>query len=200
MALAGISKDALIAFGFVDQEVSFHLAQLARHLAALLEERGVEIVMTHPYEGGHPDHDAVSFAVHAARDLMARRGADLPEAIEMASYHGGAAGMVAQRFVPAETPTIEGPLSDAAWALKQRMLAAHASQVGVLAQFGSRIERFRVAPRYDFSALPNGGSLYYETADWGMTGARWRELVADAFRELSGKSITPRPAGSRRRR
>lgn len=184
MALAGVPREALISLGLVDQDVSFHLADLARRLASLFGERRLEIVMTHPYEGGHPDHDAVSFAVDAARQLLARRGIEPPDAIEMAFYHGGAAGMVAQRFVPANTPTIEVPLSDAAWTLKQRMLAAHASQVEVLTRFDSRFELFRVAPRYDFTALPNGGSLYYETADWGMTGARWRSLAATASRAL----------------
>ena len=184
MALAGVPREALISLGLVDQDVSFHLADLARRLASFLGERRLEFVMTHPYEGGHPDHDAVSFAVDAARRLLTRRGVEPPDAIEMAFYHAGAAGMVAQRFVPANTPTIEVSLSDAAWALKQRMLAAHASQVEVLTRFDPRIERFRVAPRYDFTAPPNGGSLYYETADWGMTGARWRSLAATASRAL----------------
>ncbi|MGH7123037.1 MAG: PIG-L deacetylase family protein [Stellaceae bacterium] len=200
MALAGVSKDALVALGFIDQEVSLHLAELTRRLAGLFDERRVAIVMTHPYEGGHPDHDAVSFAVHAAREIMARKPIDAPDVIEMAFYHGGPAGMVAQRFVPADVPTIELPLSDAAWALKRRMLAAHASQVDALTQFDSRVERFRVAPSYDFGALPNGGSLYYETADWGMTGARWQELAAAACRELGVECATPPPADSPRER
>src|SRR6185437_9724842 len=40
-------------------------------------------VFTHAYEGGHPDHDAVAFAVHAACRLS-----DIPPAIvEMPYYH-----------------------------------------------------------------------------------------------------------------
>ena len=118
----------------------------------------------------------------------------------MAFYHGGSAGMVAQRFVPADSLTVEVPLSDAAWALKRRMLAAHASQIDVLTRFDSRIERFRTAPPYDFGLLPNGGSLYYETAGWGMTAGRWQELVATASRELGVQAPTPQPDGSRRMR
>lgn len=184
VALAGVPRDAMISLGFVDQDASFHLAELARRLAALFEERNIEIVVTHAYEGGHPDHDAVSFAVDAARRLMVHRGADPPDVIEMPLYHRGATGMVAQQFVPADVPTVEVPLSDAAWAVKGRMLAAHASQAEVLTRFDSRVERFRIAPSYDFWVLPNGGSLHYESADWGMTGERWRELVAAASREL----------------
>ena len=37
---------------------------LARVLRPLLA--GTRVVVTHAYEGGHPDHDAVAFAVHAA--------------------------------------------------------------------------------------------------------------------------------------
>jgi hypothetical protein len=32
--------------------------------------------------------------------------------------------------------------------------------------------------------LPHGGALLYERENWGLTGARWLELAADAYREL----------------
>ena len=61
--------------------------------------------------------------------------------------------------------------------LKQAMFSAHASQAAVLANFATDVERFRRAPSYDFSRLPNGGELLYERQQWGMTGARWLELT-----------------------
>src|SRR3954452_6783766 len=58
MALAGIGSDALIGLGVPDQEAAHHLAAVAIRLADLFCEKRIEIVFTHAYEGGHPDHDA----------------------------------------------------------------------------------------------------------------------------------------------
>jgi len=161
------------------------LTSLAQRLAAIFADRNIDIVLTHPYEGGHPDHDATAFAVHGASWLISRRNEAAPGVVEMAFYHGGSDRFCAQRFVPAAgAPVITVPLSSAAWALKQRMLAAHASQAEVVAQFTATVERFRSAPCYDFSAPANGGSVYYEGCDWGMTAARWCQLAAESMHEL----------------
>jgi hypothetical protein len=68
--------------------------------------------------------------------------------------------------------------------LKRRMAAAHVSQRAVLSLFALDVERFRPAPVYDFTELPNGGALLYERQGWGMTGERWRGLVRTALLEL----------------
>jgi LmbE family N-acetylglucosaminyl deacetylase len=60
LALAGIPPRRLFALGIADQEASFRLAGLARRLARLLRERTMGVVLTHAYEGGHPDHDATA--------------------------------------------------------------------------------------------------------------------------------------------
>ena len=104
----------------------------------------------------------------------------------MAFYHAGAEGLCTQDFVPvAGLDAVTVALSPAAWALKQRMLAAHASQTSVLEQFGAQVERFRKAPRYDFGLPPNGGAVHYEDCDWGMTPARWCLLAAESMRALN---------------
>jgi LmbE family N-acetylglucosaminyl deacetylase len=185
MAEAGLSERALVNLGVADQQAALQLAGIARWLAALFAERRIGVVVTHPYEGGHPDHDATAFAVHAACALAGREGVR-PGVVEAASYHAGPDGaMVAQEF-PAPDSGFELilHLDQEAWARKQRMLSAHVTQQATLAAFASRFERFRAAPAYDFTALPNGGRLFYEQFDWGMTGARWRELAAAALREL----------------
>jgi hypothetical protein len=47
----------------------------------------------------------------------------------------------------------------------------------VLQAFTVEVERFRAAPDYDFTQAPHSGALFYENFNWGMTGARWRELT-----------------------
>jgi LmbE family N-acetylglucosaminyl deacetylase len=185
MALAGVPGEALISLGFADQEASRHLAEISKRLVALFAERRIEVVLTHPYEGGHPDHDATAFSVHAASALLARDGREPPAIVEMASYHAGTAGLAPQRFVPEpDAPEILIPLNAGERALKRRMIAAHATQAEVLSAFSADAERFRPAPRYDFSALPNGGQLYYAGFDWGMTGERWLGLASRALEAL----------------
>jgi N-acetylglucosamine malate deacetylase 2 len=183
MRLAGIGPRQLAGLGIADQEAALHLAVIARRLQVLLS--GTEIVLTHAYEGGHPDHDATAFAVHAAARLMARDGSAAPSIIEMPLYRAGPFGWARQTF--AARPKC----SEAAIALtpeqcsrKARMIAAFATQRQVLAGFPPSAERFRPAPDYEFRQLPNGGRLLYESYDWGMSGSRWQRLAAEALAEL----------------
>lgn len=185
MLEAGVKKESLIALDLADQEAARHLPALARTLAALFRGHDTRLVFTHAYEGGHPDHDASCFAVHAACRLVAAHGDEPPILIEMPFYHAGAAGIVAQRFCASPNiPDIVLPLDDAAWELKRRMLARHATQRNTLAAFDSQVERFRQAPMHDFTALPNAGNVLYERFGWGLHGEDWRRHASDALVEL----------------
>jgi len=185
MALAGLARDRLHSLGIADQEASLNLAPLARGLADLLEALGVRLVLTHAYEGGHPDHDATCFAVHAAAALIREHGGRPPALIEAPSYHEGAQGRVYQQFVPVPDRTeLVLRLDPEQRELKRRMLAAHVSQQAVLEPIQAEMERFRPAPEYDFTSPPNGGRLLYESFPWGMSGTRWLELAERARREL----------------
>jgi N-acetylglucosamine malate deacetylase 2 len=185
LRLAGVPETALVRLDVPDQAAALQLAELSRRLAALFTERGIEVVLTHAYEGGHPDHDAVAFAVHHARRLAVRRSGVGPTLVEMPFYHATPAGWTAQRFIPdPHRPELAIRLDEEQQALKRRMIDAHGTQRETLAAFTAELERFRMAPRHDFTILPNGGELLYERYDWGLDGARWRELAARALAEL----------------
>jgi len=185
MSLAGIQQEALLTLDIADQGASEAMASVARSLAELWAHRRVRTVFSHAFEGGHPDHDASSFAVHAAARLLARNGESPPSIIEMPLYRAAPSGFAMQDFVPDETrPQVVVDLDDAALALKRRMLAAHSTQWYLLRRFTSRREFFRRAPDYDFTHPPNGRRIHYESQDWGMTWPRWRDLAAAAGREL----------------
>ena len=68
--------------------------------------------------------------------------------------------------------------------LKRALLACHPSQQAVLAAFPVRLERFRVAPHYDFIRPPHVGRLYYEQFDWGISGSEWRKEARSAVDKL----------------
>jgi N-acetylglucosamine malate deacetylase 2 len=186
LALAGLAAERLRRLDYPDQQATLNIAALARHLADLFRELGPSVAITHPYEGGHPDHDATALAVHAARRLLAQSGATPPQVVEMAGYHGFGGTFVAGRFLthPDAGKVASMPLAAAAQARKRRMLDCHGSQRAVLAPFTVAAEHFRLAPRYDFSLPPHPGELHYERQDWGMKGERWRVLARAALHDL----------------
>jgi LmbE family N-acetylglucosaminyl deacetylase len=184
VAVGGVSEQALIGLGIADQDASFHLVEIARDLAELCRERRIEVVLTHAFEGGHPDHDATAFAVHAAAALL-RQNSLAPAIVEMPLYHLGLSGWTVQRFVAAAGPAeTEIHLTDEQRRQKQSMLDAHVTQRQVLSMVAADVERFRPAPPYDFTMLPNEGRLLYDMYGWGMTGTRWQALAAAALQEL----------------
>lgn len=189
----GIAPTQVVRLGIADQQAALNLAQIATALAGLFADAGTEAVLTHPYEGGHPDHDACAFGVHAACRLLRARGGEPPAIVEMAGYHGGPEGLRAGAFLPARDETPDEALvrlTPEEQVRKRALLACHASQEQTLRQFPLELERFRIAPHHDFLQPPHAGQLYYERHPWGMNGERFRALAAQAFEELG--LATPR--------
>lgn len=185
VALAGVPEAALGALGYGDQTAAHRLTELCGTLAALFAARAPRIVVTHALEGGHPDHDAVAFAVRAARFLAMRGGAQAPEIVEAPLYRLRDKMRVFQHFgEDGGAPKTSLVLDDAQVALKRRMLAAHATQAAVLAPFTPEVERLRPAAPVDTRALPNAGALHYEAHAWGLDGATWLARVAAARADL----------------
>jgi LmbE family N-acetylglucosaminyl deacetylase len=185
LSIANVPRDRAVALGLVDQEASADLARLTGAVANLLVEHAPTTVFTHAYEGGHPDHDAVAFAVHVAAEWMRHGGAVAPLVVEMALYHRAGAEMRTGAFLPRDGfDVIECAFDADRLERKVRQIACFASQRDVLAAFDPRIERFRIAPRYDFAQPPHEGPLLYETWGFAMTGERWRSLACDAMVRL----------------
>ena len=184
LAAGGVRAERA-ALGAADQGAAFRMAELSRALAALFERHGTRAVLTHPYEGGHPDHDSVAFCVRAAVSAAgARRRRSAPEVAEMAFYHAAPEGWAVGRFLPdGPAPTVVA-LAEEERARKRAMLDAFATQAATLARFPVGEEVFRLAPDYDFAAPPHAGTLLYERFAWGMDGARWRRLALEAAGEL----------------
>jgi LmbE family N-acetylglucosaminyl deacetylase len=181
---AGTSGLTLLNLGVVDQDAATQLAPLSKTIAALLDRHGPAAVFTHAYEGGHPDHDAVAFATHVAIRLM-RGVAPPPVIIEMPFYRADQGRIAAQSFAPAsDSSAVCLALSPDAQRCKQRMLERFRTQRETLMQFPVVVERFRRAPMYDFTRLPNDGELYYERFPWGWDGSRWLGCVRAALLEL----------------
>jgi LmbE family N-acetylglucosaminyl deacetylase len=174
-----------ISIGLVDQEATFHLPELVRVLKELLRALQPELIFTHPYEGGHPDHDATAFAVHTAVAMLRSESDAQPTLMEMTSYHRSGANMAAFEFLPNSASDIATlVLSPELRVKKHQMYKCYATQEKVLRSFPIAIECFRLAPHYDFTQPPQEGWLWYEQFPWGMTGVHWRRLAKRALGEL----------------
>lgn len=182
LELAGVGPERVLALDYVDQEVVLGLAAVTRSVAALIAERRPRFVFTHPYEGGHPDHDGVAFAVQAAVELLAAEPA--PLVIEWTSYFGHGRVWVTGTFLPAPVPIWERELGALEIDRKRAMLACYRSQADVLAAFGTSRERFRPAPAYDFAARPHPGPVLYESMGWPLSADRFCAQAASARVEL----------------
>ncbi|WP_437672613.1 PIG-L deacetylase family protein [Sorangium sp. So ce131] len=178
LAVAHVPEARLRCLGAVDQEAIEEAPSLTRKLLDLIVRTRPEVVITHPYEGGHPDHDAAALAVHAAAALAVVNGGAAPLIFEAASYHAARGHFVAGEFIPYPgVPEIALRLSPEEAARKRAMLGCFVSQKETLAPFGAEVERFRPAPPYDFRRPPHEGTLNYERIGFPIDGARWRKLA-----------------------
>jgi LmbE family N-acetylglucosaminyl deacetylase len=186
LRLAGLPPERLLSLGAVDQEAARELVTLTECLVALLKALRPALLVVHPYEGGHPDHDAAAFVSHAAVALMARAGRTPPALLEMTSYHRRRESLVTGEFLPAPDGRLVAtvPFTEAERAEKQRMLACYASRARGLEALPLGHERYRAAPGYDFTRPPHEGPLQYEAHGGHLKGARWRELARQALVRL----------------
>jgi len=179
LGLAGIGTESTLSLGVPDTRAAFTLVLLVRALATLVAAMQPDIVLTHPFEGGHPDHDATAYAVQRAMKAARRLGA-APVLVEFTSYHAGAGGLEPGFLpTPRPVPAITVPLDRRERALKDAMLGCFASGAETPQAFGGDEERFRIAPAYDFRARPHDGRLWYE-ARWGVPWPTWSRLVEEA--------------------
>lgn len=168
------------SLGLADQGAAPCMADLVRRLGPIL--RGADLVLTHAYEGGHPDHDACAFAVQGA----CARLAEPPVRLEFAGYHRAAGQRVVGRFWPdPDSRAIAAGLNEAQLARKRAAIAVHRTQAEVLAWFDPAQEMYRAAPAYDFDRSPPPGEALYD--DWGLalSNAAWRGLARAALADLA---------------
>lgn len=168
--LAGIPPEHDVELEIPDQQASHHLAAITAKIKAMLQAGRYRAVLTHPYEGGHPDHDSCAFAVMRAVSQIAndRR----PTIVEAAFYHADGDGIETSCFLRSaeERRTIKRFLKPEEQQMKRQLLQCFPSQSGMLQNFGTQCEQFRVAPEYDFTKPPHTGKLFYERFHWKLTG------------------------------
>ncbi len=185
LALANVPEDRILEFGFSDHNAPHAIADLTRRIAGFLQQSSPDIVLTHPYEGGHPDHDATAFATHAALKLLERNGLTAPVVFEMALHPGADGDKRVLDFLPGAGREITTLMLDRrARELKRRMIDYFDTQGEVLKNSPIGPERFRKPPIYDFTMAPQGGEASYEKLNLGITADQWQILARQAWTDL----------------
>ena len=186
-SFAGVSPQNIFWLGGVDQEAAFEISLLAERFSKAMADTSPVMVVTHAYEGGHPDHDAAAVVARMGISLLGSRSK--PLLLEMTSYHAREGRCVTGEFLGSgSSPELCFELSQTDQQRKRNMMQAYASQRLVLENFPIHEERLRLAPEYDFSEPPHEGKLWYECMNWPMTGSRWRELATTALTEIQEHS------------
>lgn len=184
----------MIDLGTPDLEAANNLVTASIALAGIMKRLVPAIVFTHPYEGGHPDHDSAAFSARAALALIESAGLEPPLLYEFTSYHADGKKLAASRFLPGTPQGLGIELTGDERDFKAGMYACYETQKGALKHFPIGVERFRPAPEYDFTKPPHPGRLFYQNFDWGLKGAKWCRLAARAMEGLGvpGREV---PAG-----
>ncbi len=163
--------------GIADQELFLNLPRALRALSELVAAEMPDAILTHAYEGGHPDHDSCAFLGHLVSRIL-----DV-SVWEMPLYHRAGQGIRRQAFISDMGSFAATPASDEL-ARKKKMLTAYRSQAQVIAEFLETSEVFRPMAAYDFTRAPHSGVPNYEAWQWPMTG----EDLCRAFDDLQCSS------------
>lgn len=185
LAIANVPEDRVIELEVTDQCASSCLADLTKKITTFLQHSAADIVVTHAYEGGHPDHDATAFAIHAATRLLKQNGFKPPVVFEMGLHPGNDFKAKVPDFLPGtERETTTLLLDERAKELKQRMFACFETQRESLEVSPIGPEKFRQPLAYDFSVPPQDGKLHYEKFEWAPTSDEWQSLACEALAHL----------------
>lgn len=186
-SLAGLDRVSRSSLNFRDQEATLNLVEITRLLMRHIRHHEPEVIFTHPYEGGHPDHDSCAFAVHHAVGLHRAQGGARPLILEAPFYNAGPKKSGAGAFldVGVTMPEVVYHLSAAERQRKHALISCFTTQRQTLKGFHDSIERYRIAPMYDFTRPPHPGEVLYERYPWGMTSDRFCQLAEEAEMRMS---------------
>jgi LmbE family N-acetylglucosaminyl deacetylase len=185
LAIADVPEERVVDLAVTADCAAECLTQLTRRIATFLQQTKANIVVTHPYEGAHPDHDATAFATHAALRLLKKNGFRPPAVFEMALHPGLDSLAKVPEFLPgSEGETTTLLLDERSQLLKQEMFACFETQRESLKASPIGPEKFRQPVHYDFRLPPAEGRLYYEDFEWAVPREQWQNFAREAWEDL----------------
>jgi N-acetylglucosamine malate deacetylase 2 len=191
LALVGVPSERIMFLNAADQESIYEVERLTHDFMRVLEQVNPDVIVTHPYEGGHPDHDTAALVTSLAVAKLEREGRRCPDVLEFTSYHAVDGRRASGEFLRSNRDNLSPTqfcmkFSAEERARKARMLGCYVSQWHVLSEFPLEPECLRVAPQYDFAQPPHSGPLWYECLGWPVTGEKWREIASASLNQNHG--------------
>jgi LmbE family N-acetylglucosaminyl deacetylase len=138
---------------------------------------GTEILVTHAYEGGHPDHDACALVADLACKRLIAAGSPAPHRLEFPLYAKGDEGLRLLSFDAEDGAHWRFALSHDQRERKRFALQAFRSQEDVVASFPLDAEALRPAADYDFNRVRSPGALLYPKRAEAWAAAALRALA-----------------------
>jgi LmbE family N-acetylglucosaminyl deacetylase len=158
------TRAEILRFGARDQQLMFHLDAAMDWLRQVVTIQKPQSLLTHAYEGGHPDHDCCSFLC----DMISREFA-VP-VWEMPLY-SRVTGKLVRQSLPRDVDAFSLTATIREEEQKRRMIAAYKSQEEFLQTFDTTTERYAVHPKHDYARRPHAGKLNYECWGWEIAGS-----------------------------
>lgn len=192
LSICDFNRDDHFVLNGVDLKVIDSLYSLIIQVIHLIRRIRPSVVLTHSYEGGHPDHDCASFIVSKAlKVLSVSMGYTNIRHLEFSGYHEHNNLIETGTFKIGSGIIITVSLPEYNKCLKKMMIDCFVSQKEMLSIFNIEKEVFRIAPVYDFSRPPHNGKLLYEIMDWGMSSSKWRAVVEQVSQEIDRNFYIP---------
>jgi N-acetylglucosamine malate deacetylase 2 len=160
LRIAGIAWSQVREFGFTDRSLVYRLEDLDRAVQRFVADLQPDIILTHAFEGGHPDHDALSLVARSVAHQSLHHGRAVA-ILEFAGYAKGPDGtLVTNRFVgPPDAPAHRLPVRAGDRRRKTLMVQSFRTPQLTLAPSDTGEEWLRAAPAYDYRQPPNGAGL-----------------------------------------
>jgi LmbE family N-acetylglucosaminyl deacetylase len=186
--VCGFKREHHYILNGADQKIIDNLYPITLKVLHLIKKIKPSVVITHSYEGGHPDHDCAAFIVSKTLKILSARP-EYPKArhIEFSGYHGANGYFESGTFLHSPGIIMSVTLPEYNRKLKKEMVGCYTSQKEILSQFNIEKEMFRIAPVYDFRKPPHCGKLLYEQMNWGTSSSKWRKTVEVVSREIDTK-------------
>jgi hypothetical protein len=143
----------------------------------------IQVILTHPYEGGHPDHDSASFAAQSAVVFLPLE--IRPRRAEFTTYHRCPAEMVTGRFSTAAGLRGDGLSSG------QSAANTKGTEACLLSDAGGRVNAIQHGGR---ALSASAGVRFCQTfarrrtlrrgIPWGVNADDWLKLARSAREDL----------------
>lgn len=163
-ALSRLKNVRTIRLGVRDQELVFHLDEALGWLREAASEVQPDSIVTHAYEGGHPDHDCCNFLCSLVSHEFAIPVWEMP-------LYSRVSGKLVRQHLPGSISATCISASDKEARRKTEMISAYVSQSGFMKTFDLATEKFFPQPRRDYSRPPHEGKLNYECWGWEIAGS-----------------------------